>query len=171
MSLESISISGIMTRDVKTGTEDQSINAACKIMHDSNIGSIVIVKKNDNTQNETATGIITERDIVRIMGSLNPSLLHRPIGELMSKPLITMSAKNTIKDALQIMLQKNIRRVVVVEKEKMTGIITNKDIFRAIMNNQTLIPSLLHDEMLVGHKNTVHDQFGEYWFSDIMHRK
>ena len=75
MSLESISISGIMTRDVKTGTEDQSINAACKIMHDSNIGSIVIVKKNDNTQNDTATGIITERDIVTYNGIAKPIII------------------------------------------------------------------------------------------------
>ena len=66
--------------------------------------------------------------------------------------------------------QRNIRRLVVVENERMIGIITNKDIFSAIMNNQNLVPSLLDDRMLMRGKNTEHDQFGEYWFSDILHR-
>jgi CBS domain-containing protein len=67
------------------------------------------------------------------------------------------------------MQQKNIRRLVIVDKEKMVGIITDKDIFRAIMNNQDLIPSLLSDKLLVEPK-TVYDQFGQYWFGDILHK-
>ena len=51
----------------------------------------------------------------------------------------------------------------------MVGIITDKDIFRAIMNNQDLIPSLLSDKLLIEHK-TVYDQFGQYWFSDILRK-
>jgi hypothetical protein len=51
----------------------------------------------------------------------------------------------------------------------MVGIITDKDIFRTIMNNQDLIPILLDDKLLVEHK-TVYDQFSQYWFSDILHR-
>jgi CBS domain-containing protein len=68
------------------------------------------------------------------------------------------------------MQEKNIRRLVIVENEKAIGIITNKDLFNVIMNNQTLIPSLLEDKMLVGQKSTIHDQFGQYWFSDVLHR-
>jgi CBS domain-containing protein len=67
------------------------------------------------------------------------------------------------------MQQKNIRRLVILDKEKMVGIITDKDIFRAIMNNQDLIPSLLSDKLLVEHR-TVYDQFGQYWFGDILHK-
>ena len=93
-----------------------------------------------------------------------------PIREIMSKPVITVSAKNSIKDALQVMQQKNIRRLVIAEKETMMGIITDKDIFRAIMNNQSLIPSLLQDNTLMAYKSAVHEQFGEYWFSDIFHK-
>jgi CBS domain-containing protein len=62
------------------------------------------------------------------------------------------------------MQQKNIRRLVIVENEKPVGIITNKDLFNVIMNNQSLIPSLLEDKVLVGHKSAIHDQFGQYWF-------
>jgi CBS domain-containing protein len=76
---------------------------------------------------------------------------------------------SSIKDAIQTMQQKNIHRLVIVDKEKIVGIITDKDIFRALMNNQDLIPSLLGDKLLVEHK-TVYDQFGQYWFGDILHK-
>jgi predicted transcriptional regulator len=87
----------------------------------------------------------------------------------MSKPLITISKDSSIRDAIQIMQQKNIRRIVIVDKEKMVGIITEKDIFRSITNNRDLIPSLLGDNLLIEHK-TVYDQIGQHWFSDILRR-
>ena len=117
-------------------------------MHENNIGSVVIVNhgnddKNSNNNNKPV-GIIAERDIVRIIGTLEPSLLKVPAHELMSKPLITISPNNSVKEAMHTMQVKNIRRIVVVEKEgkgnnnnKMVGIITNKDIFKAIMKNQS----------------------------------
>jgi CBS domain-containing protein len=52
------------------------------------------------------TGIITERDVVRIVGSLDQSLLKQPLRELMTKPLVTITPNNSLKDALQIMQQR-----------------------------------------------------------------
>jgi CBS domain-containing protein len=167
-SIETISVSSFMTRELKTEKEDQNVIAACRIMHENNIGSVVIVSKN-GANSEKPIGIVTERDVVRLLGSLNPSLLQTPLSDIMSKPLITISKNSSIRDAIQAMQQKNIRRLVILDKEKMVGIITDKDIFRAIMNNQDLIPSLLSDKLLVEHR-TVYDQFGQYWFGDILHK-
>jgi CBS domain-containing protein len=169
-SIETIPVSSFMTRDLKTEKEDQNVIAACRIMHENNIGSVVIVSKNvANSEKPIVIGIVTERDVVRLLGSLNPSLLQTPLSDIMSKPLITISINSSIRDAIQTMQQKNIRRLVIVDKEKMVGIITDKDIFRAIMNNQDLIPSLLSDKLLVEHR-TAYDQFGQYWFGDILHK-
>jgi CBS domain-containing protein len=68
------------------------------------------------------------------------------------------------------MQQKNIRRLVIADKQKMVGIITDKDIFRTIMNNQDLILSLLGDKLLVERKS-IFEQFSEYWFGDILHKR
>jgi CBS domain-containing protein len=167
-SIETISVSSFMTRDVKTEKEDQNVITACRIMHENNIGCVVIVSKSDSNS-EKPTGIITERDVVRLLGSLNPSLLQTPLHDIMSKPLITVSINSSFKDAIQIMHQKNIRRLVIVDKQKMVGIITDKDIFRTIMNNQDLILSLLGDKLLIERK-TIYEQFSEYWFGDILHK-
>ena len=58
MGIESIPVSSLMTRNVITETEDQNIQAVCKIMNENNIGSVVIVKssiastlKKDNSNN------------------------------------------------------------------------------------------------------------------------
>jgi predicted transcriptional regulator len=126
----------------------------------------------ENLQGNNPIGIITERDIVRIIGSLKMELLREPLRQLVSKPLITISSNSSIKDALRTMQLKNIRRLPIVEKEgdnNLVGIITEKDVFRTIMKNQNLIPSLLNDEILLEHK-PIHDQFTEQWFGDILHR-
>jgi CBS domain-containing protein len=65
-----------MTRNVKTETEDQNIQAVCKNMNENNIESIVVVSFGDKDQKPV--GIITERDIVRTIGKLNPVLLLTP---------------------------------------------------------------------------------------------
>ena len=65
MSIESTAVSSIMTKDVKTADESQTIRAVAALMTGNNIGSIVIVKKGDK---QTPVGIITERDIVKLVG-------------------------------------------------------------------------------------------------------
>jgi CBS domain-containing protein len=157
------------SKGVITETADQNIYAACRIMHKNNIGCVIILRKNGGSH-EKPLGIITERDVVRLLGRLDSALIHSPLSNTMSKPLITISINSSIKEAIQTMQQKNIRRLVIVDKEKMVGIITNKDIFRAIMNNQTLIPSLLNDELMREHR-PAYEQFSEYWFRDIFHKQ
>jgi CBS domain-containing protein len=62
---------------------------------------------------------------------------------IMSKPVITICAESSIQDAIQSMKLNNIRRLPVVNREGMlVGIITDKDIFRAIINSQSLISSI-----------------------------
>ena len=52
-SIETISVSGFITRDVKTEKEDQNVITACRIMHENNIGCVVIVSKNGaNSENQ-----------------------------------------------------------------------------------------------------------------------
>ena len=176
MVIESIPVSSFMTRNVITETDDQNIQAICKIMNENSIGSLIIVKRldsnNPNTSNnKEIIGIITERDIVRIIGLLQPSSLTLPIREFMSKPVITLSPNNSIKDAIQTMQLKNIRTLPVVENENLQGIITEKDIFKAIMNNRALIPDLFSSNQSLMDRSVVFDQFSDYWFSDLLPRR
>lgn len=173
LSIDSISISSFMTTKIVTDTEDQNISSASKKMDENNIGSVIII---DNVRDKKAVGIITERDVVRIIGKLQPWLLSTPLNSLMSKPLITIRSNASLRDGIQTMYSRNIRRLPVIsdkdKKDEIVGIITDKDIFKMLMKNQNLVQSLLADNMISHSMQTIHEQFAEYWFGDILiHRK
>jgi len=158
MSIESITISNVMVGNVKTAKESQTVKVVAKIMADNNIGSVVIVK---NTDANNPVGIITERDIVRIAGAEKTLTLQMPARDVMSKPVITIDAMSSIRDALQAMELNNIRRLPVVDKEKkMIGIVTDKDIFRALMRSQSLVASFC-ESLLVEYK-PVYERLSEF---------
>jgi predicted transcriptional regulator len=137
MSLDSVLVSAIMSKDVKTEVEEQDIGAICRLMDDNDIGSVVIVKRQDKER--IPVGIITERDIVRTLGRKTGDL-KEPLITFMSKPIITLQSNSSARDAMQLMNFNNIRRLVVVDmNNKMVGIITEKDIFREMLKKSGLI--------------------------------
>jgi len=175
MAVESTPVLSFMTANVKTAMENQPIREVCKMMYQNKNGSMLILKKNaiddDKSDDKKPIGIVTERDIVRLMGSSDVSLDNISVGELMSSPLITINPNNSIKDAIEIMQQKDIRRLPVVDnKGKMVGIITDKDVFRAMLKNQTLVTSFLGDDQLLVDQQLIYAKFSDYWFNDILPR-
>jgi CBS domain-containing protein len=167
MSIESVPVSNIMIRNVKTAEENQSINAIAKVMSENNVGSVVIVRSNDA---EDLSGIITERDIVRIAGAaqtLSSTLLQLYARDIMSKPVITIDAASSIQDAIQSMKLNNIRRLPVVDREgKMVGIITDKDIFRAIINSQSLVASI--SENITVEYRPMYERLSEFMMGEML---
>jgi len=162
-----------MTHNVITITEDQNISAASRKMYENKIGSIIVV---GNEKDQNAVGILTERDIVRILGQLEPWLMSTSLRILMSKPLITIASNSSVRDAIQTMYSKKMRRLPVVSEKDTTnhliGIITDKDIFKVLMKNQNLVQSVLSDDFMAQHMQTVQEQFAEYWFGNILvHKK
>jgi CBS domain-containing protein len=165
MSSETISVSKLMNRKVQTDFEDQNIMSACNIMHANNIGSVIIVTRNDD---RIPAGIITERDIVRIVGKLNPDLLNTPLKSLMSRPLITIEESASMTDASKLMNTKKIRRLVVVDSNnKMSGILTQNDIFRAIDKNPNLF-SEFYGENFSSKFKEIYEKFNQYRLENLM---
>ncbi|MGE5661150.1 MAG: CBS domain-containing protein [Ignavibacteriales bacterium] len=116
-------------------------------MYEDNIGSIVILKEgsgsnlDDNVSGSTTQkkeipipiGIVTERDIAVGFAAKHSIFGDIPLSEMMSKPLITIQPGTSLKDAVVLMQQKDIRRLPIIDKdEQLVGIITEKDILRAV---------------------------------------
>jgi len=161
MSLDSTNVATVMNPDVKTDTEGQNIMSACKIMHDNNIGCVILVTLEDR---EKPTGIFTERDLVRVLGKLSPSLHGLPLREFMSKPVVTVEQTSSVRESMHIMSSKNIRRLVVVDKDqKMVGIITLKDIFKLINRSPELITEFYDPNLPVKYRE-FREKFTEYKF-------
>lgn len=137
MSLDSVLVSAIMSKDVKTEVEEQDIVAICRLMDVNDIGSVVIVKRQNKEQ--IPVGIITERDIVRTLGR-KAGDLKEPLTTFMSKPIISIQPNSSARDAMQLMNSNHIRRIVVLDPSgKIVGILTEKDIFREMLKKSGLL--------------------------------
>jgi CBS domain-containing protein len=134
MDIYSLPIAKFMTKKVITAKINSTVQSVCKSMYDNNVGSVVIVKQ--TMGGIVPVGIITERDIVKIIGSIELFSPQVPIRPFMSSQLVTGSSTMTLSKAIEIMSNKNIRRLPITDKdsvrEKLVGIITEKDIIKAI---------------------------------------
>ena len=136
-SLKNITVSSIMTPNVITVNEKQTLREGSKFMYQHNIGGLIVLM--DTSNNETAEidkpiGIITERDIARLVAFSSNLSTDTPISEVMSKPLITINQNSSIKEVTELMQQNDIRRLPIVDnKGKLVEIITAKDILRSLM--------------------------------------
>lgn len=143
----SVPVFDFMTRNVITIPESRTMKQASKLMYEDNIGSIVILKEgsgsnlNDNVsgsmaeKQEIPIGIVTERDIARTVGFTAKHSIFGdiPLSEMMSKPLITTQPGASLKDAVILMQQKDIRRLPIIDEDgQLVGIITEKDILRVV---------------------------------------
>jgi CBS domain-containing protein len=166
MGLESIGISEIINKDVKVIDQEQNIFDTSKVMIDNNIGSVVVI---DNNDSKNPVGIITERDIVRIVSTFSLSDLQVPIRKLMSYPLITLSQNASVLDALKLMYERNIRRVIILEGNILIGIVTENDIFKLLMSNKELITTVISGDFPIPQKDLYKD-FSQFWFSNSFYK-
>lgn len=143
-----VPVSKFMTKGVITISENQTMKEASKLMYEDNIGSLVVIKKGGGShqegdvsdiapeKKEVPIGIVTERDIARTIGFAAKHSIFgdMPLSEVMSKSLITVSPDTSLKDAVVLMQQKDIRRLPILDdKGELAGIITDKDILRAVV--------------------------------------
>ena len=135
MDIYSLPAAKLMSKKVITAKINSTVQSVCKSMYDNNVGSVVIVKQTNG--GIVPVGIITERDVVKIIGSIELFTPQVPIRPFMSSPLVTGSSAMTLSKTIEIMSKKNIRRLPITDKdsvrEKLVGIITEKDIINAIV--------------------------------------
>ena len=123
-----------MTREVKTSQSTTQLFQICQIMKNNNIGSVIVVN-----ESHSPLGIITERDVVYNIAKEEATLLLQA-QDVMSTPLITIKDTNSLIDALYVMNTHQFRRLPITNNEqKLVGILTDKDIFKAILRNKELL--------------------------------
>ncbi len=172
-----------MTPNVITAISDQTIREVCKIMCEHKIGSVIILRgtaleKGNSTEYSNPIGIATERDVVTHLGSkTQSSSLETPVFEIMSYPLVTIQPNSSLKDGIETMQLKNIRRLPVIDKEngndKMVGIVTEKDLIKAITKalppSQTATEGMISDQMQFGYRFMYERFINEDHFSKDTH--
>jgi len=113
---------------VKIGTP---VSEAVKQMIENNVGAI-LVRRGEDVSLGSMVGIITELDLLQKVLSqrLDPSEIM--VEKIITAPIIATSINTTLDDAIEMMVKKGIRRLPVEEKGRVVGIITDRDVIRAI---------------------------------------
>jgi|TARA_B100001750_G_scaffold28905_1_gene19316 CBS domain-containing protein len=125
-------IRDIMCKDVITVEDDKSAADAAKIISDNDISFLVIIKDG------LPIGVLSEKDFVRKLAAEDKHASDTPISEIMSYKFRWVEPTTSIEDAIQKMLNNNIRRLLVLENGKLVGVITQTDL-AAYLRDQLLV--------------------------------
>jgi len=121
-------VKDVITRDIISVETTDPVMKAINLMIEKNIGSIVI------TENQKPVGILTERDVLKRVCPKGSCGRGVKVGAIMSKPLIYIDPDTRLGQAALLMTKKEIRRLLVKQKGKIVGIVTQKDIMKGTLD-------------------------------------
>ena len=121
------------------------VSDAVAVLAERKIGTVVVSK--DGT---TADGILSERDIVRVLAKQGGAMLAQPVDAFMTKKLITCTREESADSVLQQMTDGRFRHMPVVEDGKLIGLITLGDVVKARLAQLAMEKDALQG-MIMGH--------------------
>ena len=122
--LSAILVKDIMSKKLITASPSTTAHQISKMM-EQGIGSVLVKNGSDNM------GIITDRDFaIKIVA--NKHSYDIPIDKIASFPLQTINSNESVLDAAKQMATKKIRKLAVVENDKVVGIVTSSDLIRQL---------------------------------------
>ncbi len=119
----------VMSKDMTTISSGESVVSATKTMCENNISCIVVV------DNGSVVGILTERDLLKRIGAKEKDYSKITIAEVMSSPVETISPNLPVLEAGRIMEDRHIKRLPVLEKKRLVGIITQTELTRMLTSS------------------------------------
>ena len=116
-------VKDVMSSPVFTIDEDATVNEAARLMDQHELGCIIVTGKEGKP-----LGIITERDLVKRVLAKNAKASKLSAKEVMTSPLITVDPDATLSNVAERMSDLKIRRLGVIYKGNLVGIISSRDV-------------------------------------------
>ncbi|MFL2734197.1 MAG: CBS domain-containing protein [Gammaproteobacteria bacterium] len=110
---------------------DSSIEEACKIMDKNRIGALLVYCSISNDPQDLE-GIVTERDIIELIAKKGRGSLDKEVKEIMSKNIISVTPQCSKMDALDLMMENQIRHLAVMDSEKLVGVLSMRDLIKQL---------------------------------------
>lgn len=119
--MDDMDIRSVMNKNVVVAKKDITVKEASEVMSKLHIGCLLV------TENQDILGIITTSDIIKaIANDKNPETTLAE--EIMSKNVVTIEPDKKIEDAVNLMTEKKIKKLPVIDNKRIVGIITTSDI-------------------------------------------
>jgi CBS domain-containing protein len=117
-------------RDVWSIDAAEPVLVAIRIMAERHIGALPVLRAGE------LAGIVSERDYARKIVLLRRSSADTPVGDIMSSPVITVHPDETVRQCMQIVTERRIRHLPVVDDRALVGMISIGDLVRAVIEEQ-----------------------------------
>jgi CBS domain-containing protein len=111
---------------VVTAAPGDDVAEICRILAHNRLGAVVVADPSTGA----IAGIVSERDIVRALAEHGAGAMQRPVGDIMTREVITCSPADSIETLMEIMTQRRIRHVPVVVEGRLSGIISIGDVVK-----------------------------------------
>ena len=131
-----LKVKDIMDRKVHAIDAGAMVEEAVKMMIQKNVWSLIVEK------NGLPQGVVTERDVIRRCVGKGVSISKTPVGNIASSPVISIGPDASIREAMDLMAAKDIRRLFVVENGKLVGRITQTELFQSTLSVMEILSSL-----------------------------
>lgn len=129
-----------MEKEVKWVNATNTICDVAKTMSENHIGSVLVCD-----ENQTVTGIVTDRDIILRTIACDKDYKQTPVSDIMSTHVVTVTADTELDEVVKQMSQNQVRRVPVTESGKLVGIISLGDLAWAKdVSSQTVANTFEH---------------------------
>ena len=109
---------------------ESTVLEAITLMADKGIGALVV------TQDEKVVGIFSERDYTRKVMLMERTSKETTVSEIMTAKVLTVTKSTSVEDCLDLMTDRHLRHLPVVENEKLVGLISIGDLVKAVMDDQ-----------------------------------
>jgi len=123
-----MTVKAILSRkggDVVTIAPTASLAEAVKLLAERRIGAIVVT-----SADLRVAGILSERDIVRVLAASGPAVLQEPVASVMTRKVVTCGEAETVVDLMERMTIGKFRHLPVVERGRLVGIISIGDVVK-----------------------------------------
>ncbi len=103
---------------------DAKLSAAVKILAERRIGAVMVMS------GQKIEGILSERDVVRVLGERGAAVLEEPVRSVMTPKVITCHESDTVGAIMEIMTSGKFRHLPVVENDRIVGLISIGDVVK-----------------------------------------
>jgi len=121
-----LEVGDVMSKDVTTACPDVLVVSAAGVMSEKKISCLVVMNKGN------VAGILTETDVLRRVVRKGKDFYQTTLEQIMSSPVETVPAHLSILVASEMMGRKHVKRLPVLQEDKLVGIVTQTDLVRTL---------------------------------------